>query len=504
MNSLSKKIIIIVLALIAVTGVFFALVSFGERRTHSTHEEEFWRTSRDSPGHLAYFHAVEFLVAQAAESDRENPGLFPLPDAIQEMPMRSMDYFFIEQGKMQLEQLFNDSGFIAYLGTINLLLSREPYENIDFVFYDFMTLDEGTRIGSIGIQKRMGEIYLFDDEYISLGAIHTFGLRNSETPVGESLDLNTLPSGTYERGRTHTVLIVGTNQQLTDTIILAILNEDMQAIDLISLPRDLYYREHKINEIYFRYGPRRLVREMESMTGFEIDNFVIIDMYAFIDVINILGGVEITLEAPLIDPSYRIRENGHWSTLFYPAGTHHLNGVEALRVARSRHYIADFGRSWHQQMILSAIIDQITGLGVSDIGRVYELAMVFMRYVETDYTPQDLVRYILRFRSATVRSRGVFNTRDLLYFTHTNLLHMGLSADEVDEDFNLGQFILLPLNDDWSLIHRFIRSVIEDPVEESEEDHIEEHEEELLEDADEYEDMDENMDEPPEDENILS
>ena len=468
----TKTLVIFIIFFIAAVCALYIVVSSRARQNtlapelNISHEDELqnnWQDARSSQNLLAYFYAVEFLTAQAAESEMVPTGLLPLPNTIQEMPMRSLDNFFVEQSKNQLEELFNDSGFIAYLKTLNLILSQEPYENADFVFYDFVTLD-GRRIGSIGIQKRLGEVYLFDGEYVSLGAIQTFGLRSSEIPESVNLNLGSLPVGPYEKGRNHTVLIVGINQQLTDTLILAIANEETQAIDLVSLPRDLFYRGQKINEIYYRYGPRQLIREMESITGFDIDNFIIIDMYAFIDVINILGGVEITLNAPLVDPTYRVRDNGHWSTLFYPAGTHHLNGIQALRVARSRHFIMDFGRSRHQQLILTAMIDKMTSLGVSDTGRVFELAMVFLRYVETDYTSQDLLRYILRFRSARVRNQAVFNARDFLYPTYSNLLRTGLREEEVDADFNLGQYILLPINDDWSIIHRFIRTVIGDPV----------------------------------------
>ena len=478
-----RMVLIIGLAIICAAGVFYAGVSLkslqntflrGNQRTQDeyylqnpgnpVHETE---DARGSSAHAAYFYAVEFLAAKAAENQAR--GLSPVPDdafrrgllfTVQELPLRSIDRFFVEQGRMQLEELFNDSGFIAYLETMDLTLSREFYEDAEFVFFDFLN-SENRRIGSMGIQKIAGGIYLFDDEYVSLGSIQSFGPISGGISTGTALDLNTLPAGPYERGRNHTVLISGANQGLTDTLILAIANADTQTIDLVSLPRDLFYRDRKINEIYYRYGPRQLVREMENLTGFDIDNYIIIDMYAFIDVINILGGIEITLNAPLVDPTYRIRDNGNWSTLFYPAGTHHLNGIEALRVARSRHFIMDFGRSRHQQLILAAIFDKLTGFGVSDIGRVYELAMVFFQYVETDYTPQDILRNIPRFRSARIQNQTVIDTGNILYSSYSNLLRMGLEIDEVDEDFNLGQYILLPINDDWSLIHRFIRSIIE-------------------------------------------
>ena len=385
-----------------------------------------------------------------------------LLSAVQEMDLRSLDDFHIEQGKREIEELFNDSGFIAYLETMNLVLSREPREIEDFILYDLLALD--SRIGSIGVHIKAGGVYLLDEEYISLGAIQTFGIRSRDLSAGTEFDFETLPDGQYERGNIHTVLIAGANERMTDTLILAIINEDTQDIDLISLPRDLFFGNIKINDIYSYHGPRRLVTEMEKMTGFAIDNYIIIDMFAFIDVINILGGIEITLNVPLVDPTYRVRDNGQWSTLFYPAGRHHLNGIEALRIARSRHFISDFGRSRHQQLILRGIIEKITSMGASDIGKAHELALVFLRYVETDYTPGDVIRNTIRFRSARVRNQAVFDTGNILYSTYANLWRLNLRMDEVDEDFYLGQYILLPFNNNWSLIHRFIRSVIEDPV----------------------------------------
>jgi hypothetical protein len=37
---------------------------------------------------------------------------------------------------------------------------------------------------------------------------------------------------------------------------------------------------------------------------------------------------------------------------------------------------------------------------------------------------------------------------------------MNLTEEEVDADFDKGAYILLPVNDDWSLVRRFIRSLV--------------------------------------------
>ena len=66
---------------------------------------------------------------------------------------------------------------------------------------------------------------------------------------------------------------------------------------------------------------------MTEVTGLKIDYYLSVDMYAFIDVVNALGGIDVTLDSEVRDPTYKIvRENGSEGTLYYPPGTYHLNG----------------------------------------------------------------------------------------------------------------------------------------------------------------------------------
>ena len=483
MRVLPKTLFILgfLLLFVSLGAAVFLLISFSVIQNPFSHKEmaeprpDFLSLAGErTPNLLPYFLAVQHLIthtagldaareAEAASDNTRSRGGYL--HAVYAMDLFSSGEAYMERAGRQLHELFNDSGFSGYLQTLGLTLSREPYEDDYFVFFDFLTLN-GRRTGSLGIQKRLGRVYLFDDEYISLGAIETFGLRNTIVSERERFNTDVLPLGPYEGGRNHVVLLVGTDQRMADTLILAIADEEKQNVDLFSLPRDLFYKDLKINEIMHRFGAAHLLREIENITGFSIDNYIIIDMYAFIDVIDILGGIEITLNSPLVDPTYRVRDDGVWSTLFYPAGTHQLSGIETLRIARSRHFVSDFGRAQHQQLILAALVDNFTSLGLSDIGRIYELAVVLIRYVETDFTPYSLFRNFLRFRNAEVRSQTVFSTHNILYSTYLNLWRHQHELDELDEDFFPGQYILLPLNDDWSLIHRYIRYIIEDPTEE--------------------------------------
>ena len=89
--------------LIVVVGILYIAVSSRVRQNRlaselniSQEEESNERDARSLRNYMAFFHAVEYLVSQAAENERTTSGLLPLPDSTQEMPMRSLDTFFTD------------------------------------------------------------------------------------------------------------------------------------------------------------------------------------------------------------------------------------------------------------------------------------------------------------------------------------------------------------------------------------------------------------------------
>jgi anionic cell wall polymer biosynthesis LytR-Cps2A-Psr (LCP) family protein len=204
-----------------------------------------------------------------------------------------------------------------------------------------------------------------------------------------------------------------------------------------------------------------MMRDLSEITGLRIEKYVVIDMYAFIDAVDILGGVEITLPEDLIDPTYRVKDDGVWSTLYYPAGTYRLGGIEALRVARSRHYSSDFGRTERQQQIIGAMVKEAQGLDVRDTGKVYDLVHSLLSYVDTNFTAFELVDLLIRHRKSGFERKVVLSTSNVLYHTYSNLYYLGKKIEDVDDSFYKGAWILLPRGDDWNVIRWFVRRFIE-------------------------------------------
>ena len=229
---------------------------------------------------------------------------------------------------------------------------------------------------------------------------------------------------------------------------------------LISIPRDLFYKRTKINSIYRRFGPNVLANTITEITGIRIDKYVMVDMYAFAELVNILDGIDVELTEPLVDPTYRVRdENGKWSTLYYPAGVHHVNGIQALRIARARHYTPAFSRDMRQQQILKAVKDKLMTIGLSDINRLSRIIKLGFKYVETDISWLEAFSLYRSCQDITLR-HAVISTNNILYSTYTNLLATGLKEDQVDEDFDKGAWIVMPLDNDWKVIKKFIEEKI--------------------------------------------
>ena len=119
-------------------------------------------------------------------------------------------------------------------------------------------------------------------------------------------------------------LILGKNEKNVDTIILASVNNAKKQITLVSVPRDLWVNAKKINSFYYFYGMSGFIKELEKILGVKIKNYILIDMDAFPEVVDKVGGIDYTFTAPLIDPTYRTVDNGVEGTLYFPKGTTHL------------------------------------------------------------------------------------------------------------------------------------------------------------------------------------
>ena len=159
--------------------------------------------------------------------------------------------------------------------------------------------------------------------------------------------------------------------QLTDSIMMISLNQKTGDIAMLSLPRDLKShtctRTSKINEVYWCNGGsgqasieqekaanQAVMAEVGRILGVDFQYFVHVNWASLIDIVEILGGITVTLDEDINDR--------YWTGAMYQAGVPYtLNGEQALGLARARHGTAggDFSRGASQQKILIAIKNKV-------------------------------------------------------------------------------------------------------------------------------------------------
>lgn len=202
---------------------------------------------------------------------------------------------------------------------------------------------------------------------------------HSRSPNVERVEGSALPEWTGTDPIT--VLILGIDERVqeddvwrTDTMILGTLNPVTMDAGVLSIPRDLWvpipgYTENRINTAHAlgdAYdhpggGPALAVETVEYNLGVEIDYYVRFNFQSFVDIVDLIGGIEIDVPEPIDDDCYPTEDYG-CEQLHFDAGVQHLYGEMALKYARVRRTAGgDFDRARRQQQVIRAVLKQVTG-----------------------------------------------------------------------------------------------------------------------------------------------
>lgn len=238
---------------------------------------------------------------------------------------------------------------------------------------------------------------------------------------------------------------------LSDSIMLASYKEKEEKIAIISIPRDLYIEmptlaTSKANEIYEKGLAQKdslsfVKRIFSRLTGVYIDNIVVFDFRAFQEIIDILGGIDITLEEPF-------RENSQWGYEFsLPAGLNHLNGEEALYYVRSRYSSSDFDRARRQQEVILAIKEKIVFLELlMHPLKTASLAGSLGNHVTTDFNILNTAGLISLASNLNEAGNKIIRKT----ITTENLLNQTVQNDI---------YILLPKDESWTEFRNFFKNI---------------------------------------------
>ncbi len=165
----------------------------------------------------------------------------------------------------------------------------------------------------------------------------------------------------------------------TDSLMLVSIDPIANRIGLLSIPRDLWVEipgqdeRDRINRAYFLGevratggGPRLLQQTVSWNLGMRVHNYVLLDFKVLVDIVNLLGGVEVTIDYAINDQRYP-DDNYGYDPFHLAPGTHILDGEDALRFARTRHGNNDVLRAGRQQQVLSGIRERALSLNFFEL-----------------------------------------------------------------------------------------------------------------------------------------
>lgn len=295
---------------------------------------------------------------------------------------------------------------------------------------------------------------------------------------------------------------------LADTIMVLSIVPKENKVSMISVPRDLYTdnpvwgNKTKINAVYAageENGQKRGLPEMEKVlsdvTGLPIEYGASINFEGFKQVINAIGGVEITLAQPFEESmqfnephvcdsfftvptgkfntktvkyfskatqTYKTRNTANYplcaapketlecgGDFKLPAGKQTLNGEQALCYARSRVTSNDFERAKRQQQIIQLVKEKLLSAGtLTDFGKLNGILDSLGDNVRSDLQPWEMKRFYDLYtgmQNPQIYQRVLENSAEGLLYNPPETKETG--------------YILLPIGDNYEKIREMAKNI---------------------------------------------
>lgn len=234
----------------------------------------------------------------------------------------------------------------------------------------------------------------------------------------------------------------------SDMIIVASLNNETKEIKLASVYRDTLLNlsegtYQKCNGAYSYGGPTMAINMLNMNLDLDIEDYVTVDFGAISDMIDQLGGVEITIKDEELEAFNKYvtetaRVAGKEAHKIDKAGTYLMDGPQATTYARIRSTAGgDFTRTERQRIVIEKAVEKIQKADLLTINSI--INEVFPQ-ISTSFTLQE----ILYYAQAYSQYKLVDNTG--FPFEKTTDTISGLGSIVIPQD----------LTDNVSQLHQFL------------------------------------------------
>ncbi|MCP4415429.1 MAG: LCP family protein [Chloroflexi bacterium] len=278
--------------------------------------------------------------------------------------------------------------------------SRRPPARIRLPLWALIILGLGILILLIGssvwlyqtVQATVSSLEVLNPDFVSSGGSNNEATQELPAPNSQvelDSEQNDLPpilsSDAFHpwQGKDRvSILLMGSDQRCeedgpthSDSMMILTIDPMGLSAAVLSLPRDLWVeipdfgvdrinQANYLGEIYeYPGGGQALaVQTVETLLGVPIDFYVAVNFDAFVEVVDLIGGIDINVPEAIDDPAYPDRCYGY-DPFSIEANEQHLDGEAALKYARTRAtFGGDVDRAGRQQAVILAIREQIFAL----------------------------------------------------------------------------------------------------------------------------------------------
>ena len=196
-----------------------------------------------------------------------------------------------------------------------------------------------------------------------------------------------------------TVLLIGSADGLSDTMILCSVNPISMKVTMSSFARDSYVpitcyggNSSKLNAAH-AVSRDCLIATIEKLSGVTVDYYVDTNFKGVVEVVDALGGIVVDSPIEFVGQNSDSARGSY--TVWVPAGEDVLlNGEQALAFARERHLFAtgDFARQQHQQEVIGAILRKI--MRTRDINTLLNVMDAAGDNIQTNMSLQQMTGFM--------------------------------------------------------------------------------------------------------------
>lgn len=184
----------------------------------------------------------------------------------------------------------------------------------------------------------------------------------------------------------------------TDAIILLSFDPQNNKVSVLSIPRDTkvilpgHKDPEKINAAYAYGGVVMAKQTVANLLRVPIHYYALANWRAFIDVVNLIGGVDIYVDKDMYyeDPYADL-------VIDIKHGYQHMDGETAGKYVRFRKdELGDIGRVQRQQKFLKAAAEQM--FSVQNVAKISSLLATLDKYVKTDLNTLTMLKAANSFK----------------------------------------------------------------------------------------------------------